>query len=85
MATICPLCNGLQLYELKCPSCNCSMNDIGRYMDFFDDYSPYLEIEGMKKSNGISDDQQSGRCPHVFDCPTCGHRHVKEIDELSKF
>lgn len=85
LSTICPLCNGLQHHELQCPMCHSQMNDVGRYMDFFDNYSPYLEIEGMKKLNGIRDDLQHHRCPHVFDCPSCGQRHLREIQEIEKF
>ncbi|HJV45697.1 MAG TPA: hypothetical protein VJ824_08205 [Bacillota bacterium] len=51
-------------------------------MDFFDDYSPYLEIDGMKKSDGILDDLKYHQCPHVFVCITCGERVTRLVEEI---
>lgn len=58
------------------------MDDGGRLMDFFDDYSPYLEIDGMKKSDGILDDLKYHQCPHVFVCITCGERVTRLVEEI---
>lgn len=81
MSHICPICNGFQKYDFQCPKCRSQMIDIGRYMDMFDDYSPYLEIDGTKKVDGIVDDQKNHSCPHVFDCPSCGERQLRIVEE----
>ncbi|RXT14958.1 hypothetical protein [Ammoniphilus sp. CFH 90114] len=84
MTFICPLCNGIEieLYALNCPTCNNKMVDSGRVMDYFDDYSAYLEIEGMKKFDGIEDDAKNHQCPHLFVCPSCGHDKNQMISEV---
>lgn len=61
------------------------MNDSGRYMDQFDDYSPYLDIDGMKKLDGIENDLENHTCPHVFDCPSCGNRQLEMVREWNTF
>ena len=34
MMGICPICNGFEALELKCPKCGAQINDTGRIMDF---------------------------------------------------
>lgn len=82
MAYICPLCNGMQFDQVHCPTCQGDMQDSGRYMDFFDDYSPYLEIDGMKKADGISNDLENHQCPHVFECTLCRSQQMQIINEM---
>lgn len=85
LSHICPICNGFQNDDLQCTKCSSPMSEIGRYMDMFDDYSPYLEIDGMKKSDGIEDDLKSHSCPHVFECSSCGERQLKIVKEWDTF
>lgn len=85
MSYICPLCNGLWADEPKCPICHSEMKDAGRYMDFFDDYSPYLDIEGMKKQNGVVNDRIERECAHVFICASCGKQLLRGINEIEEY
>ncbi|WP_374723686.1 hypothetical protein [Calidifontibacillus erzurumensis] len=51
-------------------------------MDYFDNYSPYLEIDGTKLVDGYPNDQKNHQCPHVFYCPNCLTEQVYLIDEI---
>lgn len=84
MAFICPLCNGMEMesYGKDCPFCQERMTDSGRLMDYFDDYSAYLEIDGMKMEDGIGNDAKEHHCPHLFSCPICGHDDKQMISEV---
>lgn len=82
LANICPLCNGMQFDQVPCPACQGDMVDRGRYTDFFDDYSPYLDIDGMKKEDGILNDLQNHQCPHVFECLLCSNQQIRIINEV---
>ncbi len=79
--SMCPLCNGLDSLQSSCQQCGTMLMDEGRYMDYFDDYSAYLEIDEMKLVDGISDDQKNEQCPHVFTCQTCNTESVVLIKE----
>lgn len=80
--SMCPVCNGLNSLEVECPSCQNQMNDNGRLLDYFDDYSAYLDIEGMKLIDGIADDQKNQQCPHVYYCLNCEAEKTVLIDEI---
>lgn len=84
MESICPLCNQLEPadLEVECTQCKSEMNDGGRMMDYFDDYSAYLDIDGMKLFNGLPDDQKNHQCPHLFYCPRCGEDHIILVEEI---
>ncbi len=83
MSYMCPLCNGFDANRtFHCPTCSEVMVDSGRLMDYFDDYSAYLEIDGMKKVDGFPDDTSSHQCPHVLTCPTCGSEITQMISEF---
>ncbi|MCT8139473.1 hypothetical protein H1D32_18240 [Anaerobacillus sp. CMMVII] len=69
--SMCPLCNGISVIEESCEVCHSVMSDKGRLMDYFDDYSAYLDIEGMKLFDGIKNDAQNQQCPHIFYCSKC--------------
>jgi hypothetical protein len=71
LSSICPLCNSLTDAEEDCPACGQPLIDSGRLMDYFDDYSAYLEIEGMKRFDGIAADLMDAQCPHVLFCSSC--------------
>ncbi|WP_102347481.1 hypothetical protein [Bacillus sp. Marseille-P3661] len=80
---ICPLCNQLDQKLVECPTCKNHMEDQGRLMDYFDDYSAYLEIDGTKLVDGFPNDQQDHECPHVFYCYQCKNEHIFLISEQS--
>jgi DNA-directed RNA polymerase subunit RPC12/RpoP len=79
---VCPLCNQIEQQQYICPNCQKEMEDEGRVMDYFDDYSAYLDIEGMKLFNGYPTDQKNHECPHVFSCFNCSKEVVHLIKEV---
>jgi hypothetical protein len=50
-------------------------------MDFYDDYSPYMEIDLMKLEDGFIDTKSENKCPHLYKCPTCLRDEVILIKE----
>jgi hypothetical protein len=80
--SMCPLCNGMSSPQTNCTTCNGVMDDKGRLLDYFDDYSAYLDIEGMKLFDGIENDQRDHQCPHVFYCPNCHGEKTILIQEI---
>lgn len=78
---ICPLCNGFEEIKLLCPVCQGLLEDRGRYMDFFDDYSPYMPIDQMKLEDGFPTDLKNGECPHFLACSNCSHKEIRMIKE----
>ena len=78
---MCPLCNGFESLNLACPNCGNRLEDSGRLMDYFDDYSPYMPIDQMKLEDGYSMDAEQGQCPHLCKCQNCGHDEIKFINE----
>lgn len=78
---ICPLCNQLGHYEFECPTCEMLMEDRGRMMDYFDNYSAYLDIEGTKMVDGFLNDRKNHECPHVLYCLNCRKIKIQLISE----
>lgn len=78
---VCPVCNGLTDLSKHCPSCGMKLEDNGRVMDFFDDYSPYMPIDLMKLLDGYASDFQNQQCPHLLKCSSCQHDEVVFIQE----
>jgi hypothetical protein len=78
---ICPLCNGFEASSTTCQSCFQMMEDKGRVIDYFDDYSPYMEIEDMKKIDGYELTLQGHLCAHLLYCATCKVEQVVLIHE----
>lgn len=78
---ICPVCNGFTSLTEICPHCGGNMEDMGRLMDYYDDYSPYMPIELMKLENGFPDDGANHQCVHLLKCPICGKDDIILIDE----
>jgi DNA-directed RNA polymerase subunit M/transcription elongation factor TFIIS len=78
---ICPVCNGFENIEASCSSCGSRLEDSGRVMDFYDDYSAYMPIDQMKMEDGYPRDYQQEECPHLLKCPACGHDSVMFIKE----
>lgn len=77
---ICPLCNGLRNIDIFCSDCGNILEDMGRLMDYFGDYSPYMEIDQMKLVDGY-DDYNSHQCPHLFFCSLCSKDEIVLIKE----
>ena len=57
------------------------MLESGRLMDFYDDYSPYMEIDLMKMEDGFADTHSEHKCPHLYRCPACHKDDVIFIKE----
>ncbi|ANB59266.1 hypothetical protein [Anoxybacteroides amylolyticum] len=79
--TICPLCNGLRAFHFFCPRCQTEMEDQGKVTDYFDDYSPYMEIDVMKQVDGYPMTRRNHECVHLFSCPYCQNEEVRFIKE----
>ncbi len=75
----CALCNGMGEAILACPNCDNSMFDQGRIYDFYDDYSPYMDIDVIKLADGDPVSSQKDECVHLFKCPNCGFDVQKKI------
>ena len=76
----CPVCNGLSEAEAHCRRCGRLMRDAGRLQDYYADYSPYREIDSLRRTNGYLD-LQAGYCMHTFYCPECELEEVRGIPE----
>jgi len=68
MDQICPICNGLTSYIVRCPHCQEGMTARGLIQDYFDDYSPYLDKGITQQVDGVPANQ----CLHIFYCEKCG-------------
>lgn len=80
-AYMCPVCNGIALFNVNCPHCQTLLIDQGMWQNYFDDYSPYLEIEDMKFVNGF-DDARKHHCIHFATCPQCGEEVLAAVEEV---
>lgn len=78
---MCPICNGFEEFSLKCNKCGEEMNESGRIMDYYDDYSAYMEIDHLKLEDGYPDTLSQHKCPHVYSCPTCLVEQIVFIKE----
>ncbi|WP_147533100.1 hypothetical protein [Bacillus marasmi] len=78
---ICPNCNGLYQVMFQCPSCGVEMEDNGKIMDFYDDYSPYMEVDDLKLEDGYPNTLSKQQCPHLMSCVNCGRNEVVFIQE----
>lgn len=80
MEQICPLCNGLKEYEIRCSKCHGKMIDKGRIADYYDNYSSYLEMSITELLDGVPND----KCVHLFVCPYCNNDKRIIIDKILK-
>lgn len=80
---VCPLCNQLTEFQHVCQICHIKMEDKGRIIDYFDDYSAYLDIDDMKLFDGYPKDKQEQECPHLFYCGKCGNEQTLLIKEIA--
>ncbi|WP_432408830.1 hypothetical protein [Wukongibacter sp. M2B1] len=78
MELICPLCNGLQEYNIECQNCNEKMSDRGRIAEYYDNYSSYLDISITEKIDGVPND----KCVHLFSCISCNKDKRITIDKI---
>lgn len=78
---ICPLCNGFKAVSSTCSECFQVMEDKGRIIDYFDDYSPYMEIDDMKKIDGYGNTLSNHECAHVLYCVNCQFEQVIFVKE----
>lgn len=66
----CPVCNGLEPLRFPCPRCGTITRDMGRISDYYAPYSPYREIDDLKRTNGAPD-LRLHQCIHAACCPEC--------------
>ncbi|MED3623008.1 hypothetical protein [Neobacillus thermocopriae] len=79
--SICPVCNGLREVYVLCTNCGEPMLESGRLQDYYDDYSPYMDIDLMKMEDGFTDTFTGHKCPHLYRCPKCANEEVMFIRE----
>jgi hypothetical protein len=77
---ICPLCNGFHDIKAIC-QCGSNMIDSGKVMDYYDDYSAYMEIDQLKLEDGYPSNYKNEQCAHLFSCPSCAEDRVIFINE----
>jgi len=65
---VCPLCNSLAKMKKACPVCGGTMSDEGVIQDFYDNYSPYLDMNIYEDGYRCHDEKN---CVHVFSCRHC--------------
>lgn len=78
---VCPICNGLRTLQIMCEKCGGQLVDSGKLMDYYDNYSPYMDIDLMKLEDGFSDTYSHQKCPHLYCCPHCFHDVVVLVNE----
>ncbi|MGE8205104.1 hypothetical protein ACQKP0_11110 [Heyndrickxia sp. NPDC080065] len=75
----CTLCNGINDEVLLCPACDGIMQDQGRIYDFYENYSPYMDIDLVKLEDGDPNSSKKNECVHLFKCSSCGVDIQKKI------
>jgi len=78
MELVCPLCNGIEKYEISCPTCEGLMVDEGPIVDYLDDYSPYLSRDITQLVDGTASD----KCVHLYKCTECSRDKRIEINRV---
>lgn len=73
----CQVCNGLIEISILCPTCQVVLEDMGRVMDYYDDYSAYMEIDQLKLEDGFPTTYRNETCPHFYRCASCSHEEVR--------
>ncbi|MEM5766867.1 MAG: hypothetical protein AAGU23_01660 [Bacillota bacterium] len=79
MEGICPLCNGLQAVDSRCPMCGQPMVDGGSLQDFYGPYSPYEEKNTYGK---LAVAGRRAVCIHLLYCPSCGYDRREQITQV---
>ncbi|WP_144462593.1 hypothetical protein [Siminovitchia fortis] len=75
----CRLCNGMPAENRACSICMGALKDQGKIYDFYDDYSPYMEIDLNKLVDGDPKSTQKPECVHMFICEACGTQQELKI------
>lgn len=57
------------------------MFDRGKEMDYYDDYSPYMDVDLMKMEDGYPDTYAQHKCPHLFTCLNCSSSEIVFVKE----
>ncbi|MFA8439072.1 hypothetical protein [Pueribacillus sp. YX66] len=57
------------------------MNDLGKIVDYLDEYSPYEDIQTLKCVDGLSYSIEKHKCLHLFHCSHCEIQKVIAIQE----
>jgi Cys-tRNA synthase (O-phospho-L-seryl-tRNA:Cys-tRNA synthase) len=78
MELVCPLCNGIVDFNIKCPICDKSMINEGPVVDYLDEYSPYLASDITQLVDGAPYD----KCVHLFQCKHCNYDDRVQIDRV---
>ena len=78
MNWICPICNGIASYVVKCSDCGKQMEARGAIQEYFDDYSPYLDKSITQQVDGV----EHNRCVHIFYCPNCLNDKRITVNEM---
>ncbi|WP_018662286.1 hypothetical protein [Heyndrickxia acidiproducens] len=76
---VCPVCNGFETIRAVCPECRFRLQDGGKIYDYFDDYSPYMEIWQEKLEDGDPESSGQDNCVHLLYCPRCNQEERKTI------
>lgn len=77
----CPLCNGMDTISVPCPKCQTNMEDQGKVMDYFDDYSAYLDIDMVKMVDGDPNSLEEHQCLHYFYCSACQYEETRNVKD----
>lgn len=80
MESVCPVCNGMMQLQAICTICHQPMIDLGRETDFWDNYSPYRDIQHLRME-GPGTLQEKTLCLHVAHCPFCDHEQSVTVEE----
>lgn len=75
----CELCNGVSELTIPCIQCGKEMEDQGRIYDYYENYSPYMEIDLIKLEDGDPTSSKRQECVHLFKCRECGFDLPKTI------
>lgn len=78
MEYVCPICNGMASYIVKCSDCGSQMDARGAVQDYFDDYSPYLDKGITQKNDGT----ECNRCVHIFYCNKCNDDKQVPVNQI---
>jgi len=79
--SICPVCNGLGLFQAVCPACRTEAEDLGRLGDYYGPYSPYRPIDDIRMTNGFSD-VRDRLCLHNAYCGRCNSTFIVQVTEI---
>jgi len=78
MEWVCPICNGMASYVIKCSDCGHQMEARGALQDYFDDYSPYLDKSITQRMDGV----EGHKCVHIFYCSNCNDDRRIPVNQM---